>query len=168
MLSARIAMLNGAPVIIVFNYLILDIGWEVKKTMCVYFGNHAVWRRVVCYCSYIHLMFLLENSWFTLGTKARLNPLVSWWCIWLLNANASWLKYAGSCLFTSLNRNLSSWHLYISYDFRRCNCLKIGSEWARKLLDVMIRIAFFGVCEVYHLHYAEPPITEYHSLSDKG
>ena len=26
---------------------------------------------------------------------------------------------------------------------------------------------FFGVCEVYHLHYAEPPITEYHSLSDK-
>ena len=31
----------------------------------------------------------------------------------------------------------------------------------------MIRIAFFGVCEVYHLHYAEPPITEYHSLNDK-
>ena len=42
MLSARIAMLNVAPVIIVFNYLILDIGWEANKTMCVYFGNHAV------------------------------------------------------------------------------------------------------------------------------
>ena len=27
--------------------------------------------------------------------------------------------------------------------------------------------SFFGVCEVYHLHYAEPLITEYHSLSDK-
>ena len=44
MLSARIAMLNGAPVIIVFNYLILDIGWEAKKTMCVYFGSlTGVW-----------------------------------------------------------------------------------------------------------------------------
>ena len=42
MLSARIAMLNVAPVIIVFNYLILDIGLEANKTMCVYFGNHAV------------------------------------------------------------------------------------------------------------------------------
>ena len=27
---------------------------------------------------------------------------------------------------------------------------------------------FFGVCEVYHLHYAENTMTEYHSLSDKG
>ena len=35
-------------------------------------------------------------------------------------------------------------HLYISYDLRRCNCLKIGSEWARKLLDVMIRIAIIN------------------------
>ncbi len=90
----------------------------------------------------IYLMFLFENSLLTLGTKARLHPLVSWWCSWLLKGNGSWLKYVGSCFFTSLNKNLSSWHLYISYDFRRCNCLKIGWECARKLLDVMIQIAF--------------------------
>ena len=56
-----------------------------------------------------------------------------------------------------LNNNLSSWHLYISYDFRRCNCLKIGSEYARKLLDVMIRIAFLEFVKFIICIMLSPP-----------
>ena len=60
MFSARIAMLNGAPVIIVFNCLNIDICWEANYTTCVYFGNHAVWCRVVCYCGYVPYVYFRE------------------------------------------------------------------------------------------------------------
>ena len=43
----------------------------------------------------------------------------------------------------------------------------MGSKWARKLLDVMIRIVFLEFVKFIICIMLSPPITEYHSLSDK-